>query len=641
MSWKPIDYDGIVNLNQAVVDQLHLYLDNKETQLGKLLLNSIHPHHGSNIPPLVLVSSDINIKLSEAIEGFSKQIRQITQSQNPVEDPGDWERAVDKINKGLWEYLETLEESVTEYFQQLNLVSIEEWRIELIRAVDAIKGMLAHRLDDLFWGLRRIESLLREYRWLCERQQGKWVGVRKIGLFWSSLLDRSLSSNLEKCRKYLGFNYQNFSEKYKRFDEVHGKTEQMLEKFTSYRVFATLEEDSRRKIKKIYQLVKLWELNSKARFIPRQEIVGSLRNLISPDKAFSIFKEYYFVLQEELFYYSRTIKKSPAVVLSQESVEKIEEELLSCRGELHTLGATISKYRDFLLRTDPNPYVRSRLGFPEWIVGQEPAQTKQMWFLGYDIETLDGMYESFRQAIERKALVPDTPISQLDSDIQSILHEMAQPLLSKGAMRLRAERLLNLLQQFDELSNINKDIVDYIGQVLGKALRADWKYHVLFGIQAFHQIYDIHHGLIDSVEDRSHFNRMHKFKRLIHEIRKWLKNNDTPRHTHEIELDMSDIRGYLQDFLGQVQRIVTITDDKETIQQASSVIEKELLEYRYLFGNFFFHLQEDRPEERMIRKQFLFVDQYFEAVENKLHELKLKNGYEREQKEESEEKEEN
>ena len=35
----------------------------------------------------------------------------------------------------------------------------------------------------------------------------------------------------------------------------------------------------------------------------------------------------------------------------------------------------------------------------------------------------------------------------------------------------------------------------------------------------------------------------------------------------------------------------------------------------------FLNLIHDNPEHRLIRKQFLFVDQYFEAIDRRIHEL--------------------
>lgn len=618
MTWRPIDFNGIIYLNRTTIDQLQVYLDNKEWQLARVLLNSIHPFQSFEAPPSIAMSPYMPMKLPEAVEALGKQIRQLQQSKSPLADTNDWRLAAEKINKGLWEYLEVIEECITELFQQLSLLGIEDWKSELVDMVFDIKEILVHHLEDLQWKMKRIETQLQEYRSICEKTLPFW---KKISLPFSSLLDRALYTNVRKSRKYLEFQYQNFSSKYKHFNEIYSKTAQKLEKFNQYTTFNQLDDDSQEKLKKIYQLTKIWELNSKSRFLPRNETIRALRGFISPEKALTIFKDYYKLLQKQLFTYGNLIKRDHTFVTSSEKVEKMEEELLTGRGELHTLGVTANKYRDFLLKTDPNPYVRSRLGFPEWIVGPEPHQTKVMRSLSYDIENLDGLYEKFRQAMERKSVAPDTPITELDGSIQKILHEMSQPLMSKSLMQLQVDRLINLLQQFDELTNINEEIVPYMGQVLGKALRADWKYNVLFTIPAFHDVYETHHGLVGAVDDRQHLNRMQKFKRYIQQIEQWIKDNDTPKHTHEIELDMNDIKGYLQDFLGQVQRLASPTNEKEPTQKEVALVENELLEYRYLFGNFFSHLRDDHPEERMIRRQFLFVDQYFEAVENKINGL--------------------
>lgn len=622
MTWKPIDFQGIVSLNQTVVGQLHQYLEEKESQTGFKILNSIQSNSGEAANPSLSPTSDVRIRLSEAVDGLSKKIRQLIQSKQKITNPEDWRIAAKKDNDAIWGYLEILEECITELFQQLEQIGVQDWNAELAHVVDTIKEMLMHQLDDLHWCIMRIENQLHEYRWASEAQEGRWVTLRKVVLFWQTALDRSLLSNVDKCQKYLGFRYQNFADRYERNRDFQTKIEQSLDKFNAYKVFGELEPETQEKFKKIYQLVKFWELNAKAKSLPQREAIRSLRNLINPDKALSLFREYYGELKKTLFQGSREIKEYAAVINEIPVLKTFNESINGYRSELHTLGAIIAKYREFLLRTDPNPYVRSRWGFPEWVVGPESSQTRQMLALGYDVEDLSSSFESFRQAVEKQAAEPEKPMEDTKNEIQNILHEMGQPLMSKPMMKLRAEHLVQLLQELDELSSTNKDVVDFVGQALAKGLRVDWKYHVLFDQPAFHHIYAIHHDLVGSVDERNHLNRMHKFKRLIQQIEQWVKDNDTPRHTHEIELDMNDMKGYLQDFLGQVQRVCGEQGDKSHARPAVNEIERELLEYRYLFGNFFHHLRDSKPEERMIRNQFLFVDQYFEAVENRLHEWK-------------------
>ncbi len=624
MSWKSIDFEGIISLNKSIVDHLFQYLEDKESQLSRVIAHALHSSQSPAILPSLAPAEESTLKLSDAIEGFSRQIRQLSQSRASKIEPADWQQTTAEINKGLWEYVEVLDECVIEFFQQLMQVGMEEWKTELAHVVDAIKEMLIHRMDDLRWGIKRLENLLQQYRWACEEQQGKWVKWRKVIFFWQSLLDRSLSAHLEKSQKFLAFRYQGFYDRYKRYVELETKINLALEKFSWYKIFNTLETDSQVKFKKLYQLVRLWELNAKSRSLPQRDSIRALRNLISQEKALLLFKEYYQALHRSLFDQSRNVKEEPMMSSDPKALKQLQEEILNLRGELHTLGATIGRYRDFLLRTDPNPYVRSRLGFPEWIVGQEPPQTKQMLSLSYEVESLDNMFEEFLQAMERKSSSPDIQIAQVDPEIQEIFHVMGQPLISKITIKGQVEKLIGLIGKLDELSNTNSNVVEYIGKTLGKAMRADWKYHVLFDMPAFHKIYMIHHGVVGPLEDRNHWNRLQKFKRHIQQIEQWIKQNVTVRHTHEVELEMNDIKGYLQDFLAQVQRLVSLEPiDKDLTLRHITEIYQQLLEYRYLFGNFFHHLKEDKPEERMIRKQFLFVDQYFEVIENRLHEWSL------------------
>ena len=156
-------------------------------------------------------------------------------------------------------------------------------------------------------------------------------------------------------------------------------------------------------------------------------------------------------------------------------------------------------------------------------------------------------------------------------------------------------------------------------------MRADWQYNVLFEMPQFHQLYRIHQGVVGEYLDSKHQSRLSTFKGIIDELQGWVKKCDTHRHVHEIEADMNDMRGYLQDFLGYVQRAASKEGlDAYDANKEVSEIARQLLEYRYLFGSFFHMLHQHEPEGKLIRNQFLFVDQYFEAVESQLHEMSQK-----------------
>jgi hypothetical protein len=135
----------------------------------------------------------------------------------------------------------------------------------------------------------------------------------------------------------------------------------------------------------------------------------------------------------------------------------------------------------------------------------------------------------------------------------------------------------------------------------------------LFDLPKFQKIYAIHQGILSVVENPQHLKRKEKFTHCIKKVEEWILNNATPKHAEEIELNIQDIKIYLQEFFAEVQKINT-SDSQQHIRS----LEHQLLEYRYLFGSFFHRLHESHPEEKMLRQRFLFVDQYFESIENTL-----------------------
>lgn len=625
MTWKPIDFQGIITLDKPLVDQLKNYLEEKESHLGLAVIKAIPSPPDEPAAPLLAPSSQPSIKLSESVEILGRKVRQIARNPKKLAEKEDCRKAIKVVNVALWDYVEALEGCVTELFQQIDQVGFSHWHKELTHIVDAIKEVLAHHIEDLAWAVRRIDGHLKEYQRVCLRKNKGALLFVSIFKRWKMILDRALLPNLEKSRKFLGFRYKVFIDRCAAYGDLKEKIDRSVEKFSSYQVLAQLDTETQDKFTKIYSLLKLWELNHAARSIPEREPIRALRNYVGIDRATGIFKEYYAAMRASLFERSRAYKENPNdFFLNPQGKMEGEAAINGFRAELHTLGATLAKYREFLLRTDPNPYVRTRWGFAEWIVGPEPVQTKNLLKLGYEVEDLDTYFVCLGKALDKGPSSQEGfKIGHLNQEIQGVLHEMGQPLTSRNLMRVRAERLLSMLQEIDELGSFNPHATEYVGMTLSKALRADWKYHVLHEIPEFHKIYMIHQGIVGPIQDRHHMNRIHRFKKLTHQIEQWVKNNDTTRHAHEIEMDMNDMKNYLQDFLAFVQR--TASDAVMDLGRANQVINdiaQELLEYRYLFGNFFNHLRQNEPEEKMIRNQFLFVDQYFESIENKLHDLR-------------------
>lgn len=624
---KPIDFQGIITLDQSLVENLNLYLKDKESQLALSILNAIHPLPRESLPPVLPYNTKGEVTLDEALDAFSQNVASVAASEKPLVPLNDWEQATRQVNTSSWEYVEVLEGCVTELFLQLSQVGFEQWRPELIEVVESVKESLLYSMNNCKSAIKQMEANLWEYRTICESRSGKSNWLNKISYLWTTLLDRSLTSYLEKSSRFLKMRSKWFSQKYGDYLKLKHKVGQSLRKFKGYHVFGILDDDIQRQFKKIYELLKLWKLNTKTKSLPSREPIRALRSTYSMDKAGIIFADYYKNLKTTLFERSRKFKDDPNdLYLDISSRRLVSDILMDYQAEVHTLGATIENFREFYLRTHPNPYVRTRWGFSEWVVGPEPKQARELLDLVYKVELLDKLFEKLSHSLEKGPKgYEKAHLSEQYRQVEHTLHEMGQPLTSRSVMRTRAEEVLEQIEEIDELGSFNPDTVDYVGKIFSKALRADWRFHVLFEISLFHQLYGVHQGIMGPDEDRHHLTRLNTFTQMLDQLKGWVKNRDTHRHVPEIETDMNDMRGYLQDFLGSVQRLVAQEDlEIEHAKVLVSNIAKQLLEYRYAFGNFFYLLHQNEPEGKLIRNQFLFVDQYFEAVESQLHEMRSK-----------------
>lgn len=617
MTWKPIDFEGITSQEKPLDVELDQFLYEKEGLLGECIVHSVHIVDET---PQLPSKAIFRLKLSEALENFEKRIRQVALSTQNLPSLKDFQMTISLINNCLWQYVEILESRVIELFQQLDQIGLEKWHKEMLSIVNSIKIMLMHRMEDVSWAIRRMETLLWQYREICTGDKGMGTHLKRW-LPWSHLLDRNLLANLEKSKKFLGFRHKKFTDRMQDYNGFNERIQQGVNKFQSYHVYNSLDSNDQVNFKHIYQLLKLWELNQAAQSLPSQDIVRALRQVQSEEKVYQVFNDYYHALLDILYQQARLFKLGPQELLKDAEGKTLALDVISGhRLEIHTLGETIVKYRVFLLQTDPNPYIRSRWHYAEWMVGRQPTQSKRLLNLTYEIESLDVLYERLRNSLERDSTDQEgTQLSLAALHIERWLHESSQPLISRAIMHTNIERIINILADLDELGSFNRKIMDFFDQVLSKTLRIDWKYNVAFDIPKFQELYRIHRGLLGRSEDRQHFSRMNKFKHIIQQIEDWAKKKITQRHVQEIEQDMSDIKVQLQDFLAFVQRMASAPKpENQKEDEVRKEIARQLLEYRYQFGQFFHRLSQNEPEERLLRNQFLFVYQYFEAVENKL-----------------------
>jgi hypothetical protein len=533
----------------------------------------------------------------------------------------DTERVVKELKGALWEFTEVLEGCITELFQQVRQVSINRWHISIFHVVHAIKDMLSHRIEDLIWAIRRLEKPLKEYRQKFRKKTGKWEDWQSM---WKGVLDPELIRHLQQSERFLKTHYEEFNQRYATYMHLSVKVEDHLQKMKSHPILALLDGADQNLYIDIFRLLKMLELNRQPKKEVAKKTGEAIKYLASIDHVMKMFRTYYRGLKEAFFNSSLEWKSlNQAEPNFKEALQRLRGKVQDYQRELQQLKHTMSRYRLFMLKTDANPYIRSRWGFTEWIVGPEPAKAKKLLHLLYSTEELEHHLNDFTAALGRDPSLHSQQEKTAQQEIQKLLHEMGQPLISRSMMRNRAARLLEQLSICDEGGSPHLATIEWVGDVLNKSMREDWKYQVLHEIPLFHQMYRLHQGLSEYMEDPTHAFRLDHLHHLFDQIEEWVAKEDVYAHVHEIEVDMNDMKTYLQDFLAVIQRTVKGKSQDPFLDETTHKFRQQLLEYRYIFGQFFFTIMTRNADGQQLRQQFLFVDQYFESIENLLNELKM------------------
>jgi hypothetical protein len=619
MIWQSCENLRAATLNETMVDQLSRYLAGKEAELCRRLLGSTVVF--SNMPPQLAASSYDQLRLNDTIDNLGKRFHRLSTMPNASISLKDWNSAIEEINAAFWDYIEILEASLAELFQQIDQIGFEQWTIDLSDAATHIKDELTHRLDDVAWGIRRLERPLEE----CYCKVMKSSNTMKVWnfctSFWKKILDPSLETTAKKCLKFLNFRYGKFVERYVGYLELYDDAEKPLRKSNQFRALTSMDMNIQEKYKQTSFLLHLWELNKKARTLPRSETVRAVRSLSSIEATFHMFKEYLSTIRNCIFDRSRLIKKPYGeIFMDKHSHALVVDQLNGFQNELHSLATTIDRYKHFLIETNGNQ--KSRWNLSRWLAAKETKQTKALTTLVKDGEQLDHMCKNFKQSLEEGNSNTSQLSHDLEMDITHHLHEMGQPLASKAIMKKHAKAILHGLQKIDEVGSFSSSDVEYTSQVLCKLMRSDWKYHVLYDIPGFQQFFQTHLYLLKPSEDRQHIHRYNAFKKVFQQVSQWIETGDLVRHTHDIELDINDTKSLLQDFLGQVQQAAQNREVGPENKETATNNMKQLLDYLYLFGYFFHSLNVTDPEQRQLRRRFLFADQYFDAIEASMRTLK-------------------
>ncbi len=619
MTAQAIDFLGISLSDSALVPKLDEFLNKHEQFLSVALVHQMRYFAGSGVTEDdATMEFDSAIKHVKAILIFCKGAGKLN-TQSPAS-----QNVTKSMNGILWEQVELLEGFVNELFHQLSFVSVLKWQESLKNTLDGFEQVLLKHIS-------KAQALVTELRDVMQYSLDSNSGNSWLTRWFKSNgkdagIDEELSNDLKNCENILRQHGKQFREQFAKYQTVAAEIDTHTHKLKSYDILASLGGGAVDQFESLFRFLKLWESLETSHTISQEALLKAFQNF-SRDKVITLLRDYYNSLEEALFEKSRTLKTSPIQLFNDlQGRSFILDIIRGYRKELHVLGSTIVKLKDFLLKSNPDPYVRSRWGFGDTPVGEEPKYAHKLTELNLSVEQLDGYFNRMIAALEKGPQEEDKQhLSERESQIDHSLHLIAQPLTTSRHFNSHSEKILDLLDKLGELEGYGRDVVDYVRQVLGKLLRADWKEHVLTTLPHFQRLYKIHQGIIGSPIDPGHSLRLEKFKKLLQQISSKMRREGTEQGT-DIEYDISDIQGYFQDFLATLQR--SIKDESMAQRKSKRYVEEgaqQLLEYRYLFGEFFASLKKE-PEGQYLRQQFLFVDQYFEAIENKIYEFRLQRG---------------
>jgi len=622
MLWKPINFQGIIVIDKELVDQLHAYLDEKSVILANRIVNAFRVEKKEEE-----LAYETTLSLEEAIKVISSYVDDLIKAKKEGQEgltSGHWRTVRDALNQACWKYVEILEGCAVEFLQQLDNVRLDRLTLDVLQAIDSVRILVIENGHRAVNSIKTTNGELKRYRDACQPRQSLIHRCFRRMPWRYYILDRSLLDHLCKTEEALDHRDQELRDAYQEYNRLSLKIQGSLHKLERYQALKSLDSSIQDKFCEMYRFLKMWKINQRTKALPDQDFTRILRSISTPESVIAVFKEYHASLMNSLFQVSRSLKSM--VRRNDEELaqlkRKMRTQITGLSSELHSLGSSIGRFRDFLLRTDPNPYVRSRWGFSEWVVGPEPKAAKELMQVGYEVESLDAIFFQLKQSLqkdEREAM--DIKSTQWYSQIQNVIHEMGQPLASPGMMRKSADNFVDLLGALDELGSTNSRVVNYVSEVLSKSLRADWKYHVLHDIPRFHQLYHIHLGIVGPCEDPAHRSYCQKMKSLWQQLKEWTKAGTILSHVEEISSELEKLKVYLQDFFSKLHKI---EEGKElTRAQILALISRkrqQLLEYRYLFGTICQQILQNQQGSQL-RNQYLFIDQYFEFIENKLNEV--------------------
>lgn len=489
---------------EGAADQVNQHLRDEEICLLESLLQAFRVTEGEE------EASSRAERLS-----FSSVVDQIAESlqRQPKEDLPE---AIEHANAALRHYEEVLEGSASQLFHALEGMRIDQLDQDLVTSVEKVKETLIGQIDTCMNQVKRLDRCLREFA----PTKKSWPLVSSITRFFRSILDKTILSHLKRARKLVVTGYGELQKRLQDYQKWDEQARKRREKFDHYRVFQTLGAETQQGFSEVYRLLKIRSIarsSSGERFL--DEIHRVMKETIRPQRLALVAEEYYELLEKKLFKICRELTKKPDEELEGAETKKEAKDFIRrIRAEVHALGSVVMKWRDFVLSTHPDPYVRARLGFSERTVGPEPEETKNLMSLSHKLELLDQRFARLSQAVEdfHSASRRSQELGYFDTVIDE-LENMVWETRSREESTLFFQTWLDDLEEAQELYSFDTHRVAGMEKVLRLALRID-HFNVLVRDRKFQDVYHSHVRLRGPVEQKEQEERLQELGMMNQEL---------------------------------------------------------------------------------------------------------------------------
>lgn len=587
-------------------DDLKRYLDDKKEALKQTLFIALAVE---SIQPRLSKPDQKNLSLKEAVNYFDEEIDRLSPEELAKIN---FEAIGERLSEVLKSLAEILEGMCKELFEQLKHSPVDRWNTDFCENVQTAKELIHENCKEIIGFVHDLEKSLKKL-YTKALKTGKYSFLKRLRVHIHSIIEPDVLKSLKESDRILTKNFKQFVENQRFINQNLTKIEALTYKFQGYQAFSEIDIERKNIFVRVWRLLHLYSI-ARVKHKPSLPFIeSSIKTLFPPGKASTLFRDYLTEIKKMTY--------SLAKVYRGKRDATAQAVLVTLRSETETLSTTIDKYRDFLIKTDPNPYVRNR--FSEWIVGPEPRRTKELSQLVTQCHRLDESQRDLFDTQEGEDTRDIHATLEQFSQLEKLLHDMGQPLTSRAIMAKKGEEFAAYLKKINEVTAPLPETSLIVQDMLIKALRLDSKYLTLQENPEFIELVNTHQGIYGISRALPHLKRIKLYKKVLEHLRSWSKKHELSRHAHDAEIEVHDLQEAMQEFYHSLP----LRDPGEPHQKAlfkSIVIDlkRQLLEERLLFSRFFYQMKELEHESRIIRAELHFVDPYLEAIENRLNDLR-------------------